>query len=259
MMAKLDAFTRQYIETALWSTTDNSDDSGGEPLDKNYSASDIAPETMELMIEDCADFQERYIELLSNSGIDDGQAGHDFWLSREGHGTGFFDESTIDEEFQDPLQEAAESYGGFDLYLGDPDADGEVLIYGPSPDYYRSHRNKLHPSANEARRPILRPRPTVRSAHRAVRHPPRPHYAGEVRDMPNIFWRDIPRGSTVKLVGHSYIVTKPDGTQASAYWSGQDATVAQHTLDSMAKASAKGQRLPLPKPRGFNGALRRKR
>lgn len=256
-MPKLDAFTRQYIETMLWSTNDESDDSGGDPLDKNYSIEDIAPETMELIIEDCADFQERYAELLSNSGIDDERAGHCFWLSREGHGSGFFDEDTIDYEFQDPLQEAARSYGGFELYVGDPDADGDVLIYGPPPDWYRSHR-KPRPPVSEARRnPMLRSPRSVRS------NPPRPRYAGETRhvarDMPNLFWRDIPPGSKVELVGHSYVVTKPDGTKASAYWSGNDAAVAQRTLDSMAQASANGQKLPLRRPRGFNSALRRKR
>lgn len=244
---RLDTFTQAYIDAALWSSTDESDENtGGEPLDANYSADDIAPETMELMIEDCADFQERYAELLSNSGIEDGRAGHDFFMSREGHGTGFFDEDTIDEEFQDPLQEAAESYGEFDLYVGDHDADGEVLIYGPPPDYYRSHR-KPPPAASEARRPVLR----QRSAHHVRSSPRRPHYAGEA-GLPttNISWRDIPRGSKVELVGHSYVVTKPDGTKASAYWSGHDAVVAQRTLDSMAKAGAKGQRLPLRRPHG---------
>ena len=246
---ELDSFTSAYVEAALWSTNDESDESGGEPLDKNYSADDIAPETMELIIEDCADFQERYAELLSNSGIKDSRAGHDFW-HRAGPATeaGFFDEDTIDEEFQDPLQEAAESYGEFDLYVGD---DG--LIYGPPPDYYRSHR-KPAPAVSEDRRPILRPRQPTRSVRQA---PPRPRYAGESNPpTKNIFWRDIPPGSKVELVGHSYVVTKPDGTRASAYWSGHDAAVAQRTLDGMAKS---GKRLPLPRPRGFNGPLRRKR
>ena len=118
-MSKLDAFTRQYIETALWSSTDNADDSGGEPLDKNYSSDDIDPATIEQMIADCASFQEKFAELLSESGIEDGRAGHDFWLSRNGHGSGYFDEDTIDEEFQEKLQDAAESYGNVDLQVDD--------------------------------------------------------------------------------------------------------------------------------------------
>lgn len=115
---RLDAFTRQYMETALWSSTDNSRDDGGDPLDKNYSVEDIAPETRDKMIADCADFQERFGHLYDDSE----QAGHDFWLSRNGHGTGFFDRDTPN---ADELQDAAKSYGEFDLYVGD---DG--MIYG---------------------------------------------------------------------------------------------------------------------------------
>jgi hypothetical protein len=116
---RLDAFTRQYIETALWSSTDNANESGGEPLDKNYNSSDIDPATMTAMIADCVKFQEQFADLLSASGIDDERAGHCLWLSRNGHGSGFFDEDTIDEEFQEKLQDAAESYGEVNLQVDD--------------------------------------------------------------------------------------------------------------------------------------------
>jgi hypothetical protein len=116
---RLDAFTRQYIDTALWSSTDNANESGGEPLDKNYNSSDIDPATMTAMIADCVKFQEQFADLLSASGIDDERAGHCLWLSRNGHGSGFFDEDTIDEEFQEKLQDAAESYGEVNLQVDD--------------------------------------------------------------------------------------------------------------------------------------------
>lgn len=114
---RMDRFTRAYFETALWSSTDNSDDSGGEPLDENYDISDIADETRAKMIADCEDFQERFADLLADAPIDSERAGHNFWLSRNGHGAGFFDDNL------DELQDAAESYGSFDLYVGD---DGQI-------------------------------------------------------------------------------------------------------------------------------------
>jgi hypothetical protein len=147
---KLDAFTSAYIEAALWSTNDNADEQGGEPLDANYGVEDIAPETLELMIEDCADFQERFGELILDEQ-DSARfnqygrweiAGHDFWLNREGHGSGFWDGGWP--KHGDELSEAAQSYGGFELYVGD---DG--LIYGPPPDMYRNPPEwlaKRHPS-----------------------------------------------------------------------------------------------------------------
>jgi hypothetical protein len=54
---KIDTFTRAYITTALWSSTDWSDESGGESLDKNYDESDIAPESIAKMVADCARFR----------------------------------------------------------------------------------------------------------------------------------------------------------------------------------------------------------
>jgi hypothetical protein len=118
---RMDSFTRAYFEAALWASTDESNDQGGEPLDKNYGINDFAPDTRAKMIDDCVDFQQRYRAMLDNaygeSGINSEKAGHNFWLSRNGHGAGFFDDNL------DNLQEAAESYGEFNLYVGD---DGEI-------------------------------------------------------------------------------------------------------------------------------------
>jgi hypothetical protein len=138
---KLDAFTRAYIEAMLWSTNDDSDEQDGEPLDKNYGAEDIAPETMELIVEDCADFQKRFGQLIEDEPAVRGEdrwdrwelAGHDFWLTREGHGAGFWDGDWP--KHGDELTEASKSYGSFDLTVDDG------VIYGPGADWYRKHRN----------------------------------------------------------------------------------------------------------------------
>ncbi len=120
---QLDAFTLAYVECALWSSTDNADDTGGEPLDRNYCPRDIAPETMQVMAGDCADFQSSFAELLGKSGLSSEQAGHDFWLTRNRHGAGFWDRGLG--KVGDELTEMAHPYGSFDLYVGD---DGK--IYG---------------------------------------------------------------------------------------------------------------------------------
>ena len=56
-------------------------------------------------------------------GIDAAQAGHDFWLTRNGHGAGFWDRGLG--ERGDRLTNAAHVYGACDLYLGD---DGFVYV-----------------------------------------------------------------------------------------------------------------------------------
>src|SRR5208282_4430730 len=106
------------------SATDKSDPSGGEPLDRNYDETDIAPSTLRRMAEDCADFQEKNAALLEQayaSGTRDGNpghAGHDFWLTRNGHGAGFWD-SDYPQPLGDQMTKAAKGYGEADLYLGD--------------------------------------------------------------------------------------------------------------------------------------------
>lgn len=121
---KLDSFTRAYIEAALWSSNDNSDpETGGEPLDRNYDVSDIEDETLWQMWDDCQSFQKSNAELLAQAAYNrreysnDEMAGHDFWLSRNGHGAGFFDRDLG--EVGDQLQAAAESYGEVYLEVSD--------------------------------------------------------------------------------------------------------------------------------------------
>lgn len=127
----LDTFTRAYIECALWSSMDNADDSGGEPLDRNYSTDDISPDALAQMAEDCADFQRDYEQdLLAVSEIaDDSRCGHDFWLNRNGHGSGFWDEysghdSALCAAFS-RLSDASKAAGTSDLYVGD---DGTLYL-----------------------------------------------------------------------------------------------------------------------------------
>ena len=122
----IERFLHAYIVAALWSSTDEN----GEPLDAVFSVEDIAPETLASMREDCADFIQsnaadlaEYSARMGNeqwSGED--RAGHDFWLTRNGHGAGFWDRGLG--ELGERLTSAAKVYSSVDLYAGD---DG--LIY----------------------------------------------------------------------------------------------------------------------------------
>jgi hypothetical protein len=116
----MDAFTTAYIEAALWSSMDNANDQGGEPLDANYGLEDVAPETLASIHEDCEAFQRDHADDI---GGDLERAGHDFWLARCGHGAGYWDGDWPDEVGK-RLTDSAHVYGSVDLYVGD---DG--LIY----------------------------------------------------------------------------------------------------------------------------------
>jgi hypothetical protein len=130
---KLDTFTRAFFETALWSSTDNSNDQGGEPLDKNYSISDLDPASVEKLAKDCEQFQDENSDDLS--GADLATAGHDFWLTRNRHGAGFWD-GDYPEPQATRLTDASHAYREVDLYIGD---DGIIYAYGYEPNGEQLH------------------------------------------------------------------------------------------------------------------------
>lgn len=98
------AIVRHYVECALWSSVDESDEGGGDPLDTYYGTGDVAPGTLQAMRDDCARFffaNRRTMreasgtrQLLKRCGREwspAAQHAHDFWLTRNGHGAGFWD------------------------------------------------------------------------------------------------------------------------------------------------------------------------
>ncbi len=105
-----------YIEAALWSSTNE----GGktECLDGEYSLSDIHADTLQKMSDTCSKFVAENAEELK--GIEDKQIGHDLWLTRNSHGTGFWDRPEVyGEENAKKLTDAAHKLGECNLYVGD--------------------------------------------------------------------------------------------------------------------------------------------
>lgn len=118
------SFLDSYIQTALWSSNDESNEKGGDPLDKNYSPADLAPETLRHMQADVNQF----IELAAAMDAeieDDALVGHCFWLSRNGHGSGFWDRDEIPEPARTKLDKLAEAFGECNLYVGE---DGRIYV-----------------------------------------------------------------------------------------------------------------------------------
>jgi hypothetical protein len=113
----VDHVTRYYIAAALWSSTGDDD----TPLDQTHSADDLAPETFEAMRKDCRDFIHQAKALIIATGLDPSQVGHDFWLTRNGHGAGFWDRGLG--EPGDKLTDIAKHFGEVWLYEGD---DGKL-------------------------------------------------------------------------------------------------------------------------------------
>lgn len=112
----LDMFTKSYIETALWSSTDDND----APLDSKYGPGDISAALLATIKADCEEFQAANAGLLEPENLD--QLGHDFWLTRNHHGAGFWD-GDYEKEKGRKLTEASHAYGECWWYVGD---DGKI-------------------------------------------------------------------------------------------------------------------------------------
>ena len=112
----------RYLVCALWAEVDDNCD----PLDKNFSIEEFAEESVEAAkkeIEDFIGLLERE-EINWQDDVSDEQFGHDFWLTRNGHGCGFWDRGLG--QLGDNLTKWAKSYGGASVIVG---RGGKLYIY----------------------------------------------------------------------------------------------------------------------------------
>jgi hypothetical protein len=118
--SKASPFAKAYVTSALWSSTDSKD----EPLDSKYSHHDIHPASLQHMVDDARKFEKDNAEHI---GPHSEQAGHDYWLTRNGHGAGFWDRPEVyGEDHAKALTDASRAAGSKDLY----DAKGKIYQAG---------------------------------------------------------------------------------------------------------------------------------
>lgn len=135
LVSTLDTFTRAYIDCALWTEEDRLKEDADRHEDDYEPASrwDVnihafASEALESIKADCEAFQTTYATLLDKAkewsgDYENAQAGHDYWLTRNRHGAGFWDRGLgpVGEE----LRYASHAEGSSDLYFGD---DGKIYV-----------------------------------------------------------------------------------------------------------------------------------
>lgn len=139
----IDQFIDAYIECALWSETAdivvNDDGTVSEaPTDGtydtsfqslNFDESDLTSEAIDSIRADCVAFiadNSAWLKQVSAHHTENGwtyaaQSGHDFWLTRNGHGAGFWDRGYG--TLGDLLTGACEPYGSSHLFAYVPGAD----------------------------------------------------------------------------------------------------------------------------------------
>ena len=107
-------FRKGYIDALLWSSVNNdaAEEQYFDELANGYE--DFDAESQERIDKECKDFLEKALKFIPKDSFD--QAGHDFALTRNEHGTGFWDRVDFyGEEETENLNIIAASFG--EVYL----------------------------------------------------------------------------------------------------------------------------------------------
>lgn len=124
----IDKMVRGYLYAALFTSDDDND----IPLERSYDVSDIDVDDRRRVEADCKVF----LATITSAGLLDDyvraynddmstamdQLGHDFWMTRNGHGVGFWDRTELrDDDLGEKLTKIADKFGEQYLYVGDDD------------------------------------------------------------------------------------------------------------------------------------------
>lgn len=138
-MDKFERFVGGYLECLFFTenapgvTSEEWQAPGFEPQEGSIpcdvDASDIGEQQMLMIRRDCRAFMAKArspLETATNqAGYSWERAGHDFWLTRNGHGAGYWDRDELPQRTRDALTAWAHGMGEVSAYLGD---DGKVYL-----------------------------------------------------------------------------------------------------------------------------------
>jgi len=115
-----DEIIKGYVDAMFWTEEETLNDK---------DLSDLAPETINKIISEVKMFYNKTHELINQTPDEYTdeygytQVGHDFWLTRNGHGAGFWDRGLG--ELGDKLTSISKQFGESNLYEGD---DGKLYL-----------------------------------------------------------------------------------------------------------------------------------
>ncbi len=120
---------KAYVECALWSSPLPDEGDCSPPMDKRFGPEDLAWETIIAAAIDCEDFMhvldgETFTADDLAEMADDERMGHCLWLTRNGHGVGFWDGRYP--RMGARLTRIAKAMGPCEFYVGD---DGKIYMH----------------------------------------------------------------------------------------------------------------------------------
>lgn len=117
----MSTFLNHYLAAVIFTSMGEDDQ---PPSDAVFS-----PEAEAEALADCEAFQKAaaadLAEAYERAGYDFRYAAHDFWMTRNGHGVGFWDRPALSDGLGDRLTAHSKAFPALDVYEGD---DGKVYF-----------------------------------------------------------------------------------------------------------------------------------
>lgn len=110
-----------YFEALFWADVDANDD-----IKCEYDLLDVDRDSLIKSIKELDQFFEKADSILENTDYTHGQACHDFYFTRCGHGVGFWENDHCDEKAGELLTEIAQEFGP--VYIYENDAKNKLYI-----------------------------------------------------------------------------------------------------------------------------------
>lgn len=112
---------KHYLICALWSSHDIIKERGKDDieyfLEEKFNVNDFSNGAILKAQKDIRNFTKKNRSLLMKSKLNDEQIGHDFWLTRNSHGSGFWDRNLG--EVGQKLTESCKKFNPVDTEVGD--------------------------------------------------------------------------------------------------------------------------------------------
>ncbi len=138
----IDIIVDNYIGSLIWTQEGVGEDAEGNDPMEGKTISDINKKSRDIISDEVKWFINSAGEVFED--LSDKQIGHDLWLTRNGHGAGFYDRID-DNENLEIIDKLCDVLGGVEIYVNEDDGE----IYHESSDRYKTFNLKEYKKRKE--------------------------------------------------------------------------------------------------------------